>query len=115
MTSWFYRSLTSTHTDSNTKATRRWRVVYPSSCLLLSLLPQAVILVSAEIDTNQWLQLSIPDTRDLVTIQFTGSSGRINISNIYNDCHNSEAIDQIGACASSFQQEGLHTDQEYAM
>ena len=59
----------------NTKATSCWRVVYPSSRRVDSLLPQAVMLINTEINTNRWSQICISDTRDMVAVQFTGDFG----------------------------------------
>src|SRR6266481_8292426 len=56
----------------NTKVTHKWRVVYPSSHLSLPLPPRAVIMVSTVIDTNQWSQINIPSSWDLVAVQFMG-------------------------------------------
>ena len=39
---------------SNTKATRNWRVIYPTSHLSDPLLLQVVLLVSLSTNTNQW-------------------------------------------------------------
>ena len=76
----------------NTKATRHWRVVYPSSQLTNTLPTRSVMLVNANIDTNKWAQLSIQDTGDLVTIQFYSSYGKTTLFGIYNDCHHSTTV-----------------------
>ena len=76
----------------NTKATRHWRVVYPSSRLTSMLPTRSVMLVNANIDTNKWAQLSIQDTGDLVAIQFYGSYGKTTVFGLYNDCHHSITV-----------------------
>ena len=50
---------------SNTKATRGWQVVYPSSHLSDPSPPRAVILVNMLLDTNSWAQIDIPNTQAL--------------------------------------------------
>jgi len=87
----------------NTKATRHWRVVYPSSCRTMALLPRAVVLVSTELDTNRWSQLDIPDRRDVVALRVTGEFGQVTIYDIYNDCSSSETITLLGAHFASLQ------------
>ena len=52
----------------NTKATRHWRVVYPTSHLSDLAPSKVVILVSTKLDTNTWLQMHILGTRDLAAI-----------------------------------------------
>ena len=80
----------------NTKVTRDWRVVYPSSWLSNSSLPRVVMLISTSIDTNQWAQLHIPNMRDLITIWISDEFGKLTIFNLYNDCQNSDMIDALG-------------------
>src|SRR5882672_5195237 len=46
----------------NTRATRHWRVVYPSSRLSSSDIPQSVMLVNTVLDMNRWAQLTVTDT-----------------------------------------------------
>ena len=81
----------------NTKATRDWRVVYPSSHLSNPAPLRVVILVSSRIDTNQWAQLYIPGSWDLLVIQVTDRSFKLTIYDIYSDCNNSDAIDLLGS------------------
>ena len=85
----------------NTKATRNWRVVYPSSHLSDSRPSLSVILVSTSINTNNWSQIHIPDTRDVIAIQVSGPHGILNIFDIYNDCLNADATDLLGSFLSS--------------
>jgi hypothetical protein len=60
-------------------------VVYPTSHLSLLDKIRAVTLVNTEISTNNWHQVDIPDTKDLVAIQLEGPFGIATIVNIYND------------------------------
>ena len=50
----------------NMKATRNWRVIYPTSHLSDPSPPWVVMLVSSSTNTNQWSQIQIPNTRDLI-------------------------------------------------
>ena len=76
----------------NTKATRHWRVVYPTSRLTNMLPTHSVMLVNANIDTNKWAQLSIQDMGDLVAIQFYSPYGKTMLFGIYNNCHHSATV-----------------------
>ena len=87
-------------TLGNTKATRNWRVTYPSSHLSDSRPSRSVILVSTSINTNNWSQIHIPDTHDVVAIQVSGPHGILNIFDIYNDCLNADTIDLLGSFLS---------------
>jgi ribonuclease HI len=76
----------------NTKATKDWRVVYPTSHLSQGHPIRSVILINAKLDTNQWAQLSIQNTGDLVAIQINGTHGDVIIIGIYNDCTHSTSL-----------------------
>ena len=60
-------------------------MVYPTSHLSLEDRIRAVILVNANISTNNWHQIDISDTNDLVVIQLDGPFGVATIINIDND------------------------------
>ena len=81
----------------NMKVTKDWRVAYPSNHLASDKPPCAVVLISTSLDTNEWSQISVPGTNDLVTIQVRGSSGHLRIYNIYNDCHHDDSLDALDA------------------
>ncbi|KAF8835617.1 DNase I-like protein, partial [Paxillus ammoniavirescens] len=70
---------------NNILSTWRYHAVYPT---LRHLGPtqksRAATLVSTSIDCNTWTQLPFP-SRDVITIQLTGSYGRCTILNIYNN------------------------------
>jgi ribonuclease HI/endonuclease/exonuclease/phosphatase family metal-dependent hydrolase len=51
---------------------------------------RSVIWVNKNIDTNDWIELAIPDTNDITAIQLQGPYGKLSIFNIYNDCTHSE-------------------------
>ena len=52
----------------NTKATRNWRVLYPTSHLSDPTPPRVAMLVSSDLNTNEWVQIQILNTRDLLAI-----------------------------------------------
>jgi hypothetical protein len=79
----------------NTKATKDWRVIYPSSGLSLSEKTRSVILVNTALDTNHWAQLMVPDPNDLSAIQLRDGYGQLAIFNIYNDCDNSKTEEAL--------------------
>ena len=79
----------------NTKATRHWRVVYLSSRRMDLALPRAVMLISAALDTNQWTQEHISDTRDMVAVRINGSFGIIMVYNIYVECDSSVTVERF--------------------
>lgn len=81
----------------NMKATRKWRVLYPTSCLSDPVPLRVVLLVSADMNTNHWAQIQIPNTQDHLAVQFTGIFGSLMIFNVYNDCHHSDSIDRLRA------------------
>ena len=82
------------------KATRNWRVAYPLSHLSDSCPSRSVILVSTSINMNNWSQIHILDTRDVIAIQVSSPHGILNIFDIYNDCLNADAIDLLGSFLS---------------
>ena len=79
----------------NTKATKDWWVTYPSHHLTTDHPVCSVILVNANLDTNSWVQHSIPWSNDLTAIQFKGNTGTIDIYNIYNNCHHNETMEAL--------------------
>ena len=87
--------------SKNTKATRNWRVVYPSSHLSNSRPSRSVILVNTSIDINNWSHIHIPNTRDVVTVQVSSLHGILIIFDIYNDCLNADTIDLLGTFLTS--------------
>ena len=53
----------------NMRATRYWQVVYPLLRLTCSDTPWSIMLVNAALDPDQWVQLTIKDTGDLMAMQ----------------------------------------------
>ena len=74
----------------NTKAMHDWRVVYPTSFLSHSHVIRSVILVRSSMDTNQWAQISIPGTGDL--IQISVRLGKVMLFGLYIDGHHSDTL-----------------------
>ena len=75
----------------NTKATKDWWVTYPSHHLTTD---HPVCSVITNLDTNSWVQHSIPGSKDLTAIQFKGNTGTINVYNIYS-CHNDNTMEAL--------------------
>ena len=99
----------------NTKAMRCWHVVYASSWRMDSLLPRAVVFVSTALDTNQWSQIHIPNTRDMVAVQVTGEFGSITIYNVYMACDSAESIKRLGGHMASRWQGPQPTGDSYTL
>ena len=76
----------------NMKATCDWRVVYPTSSLSHSHVIRSVILVRSSMDTNQWVQISIPGTGDLAAIQISVGLGKVMLFGLYIDGHHSDSL-----------------------
>ena len=49
----------------NTKATKDWRVMYPSHHLTIDSPVCSIILVNTALDTNSWVRHSIPGFNDV--------------------------------------------------
>ncbi|KII89054.1 hypothetical protein PLICRDRAFT_78414, partial [Plicaturopsis crispa FD-325 SS-3] len=79
---------------ANTKATSKWRVVYPSSRFADKSTVRSVLLVNTRLDTNHWRQLSI-HSNDITALQLSGDFGNISIINIYNDCTHSRTLELL--------------------
>jgi len=53
------------------------------------------MLINAALDTNKWVQITVPDTGDLTAMQIWGEFSSITIFNIYNDCEHSRIVDAL--------------------
>ena len=69
--------------------------MYPSCCLSLNSPICSVILVSANLDTNNWAQLTVPGLNDLTGIQFKTGPSLFDMFNIYNDCHHDASMEAL--------------------
>ena len=79
----------------NTKAMEDWRVIYPSHHLSHHSPVCSIILVSVNLDTNNWAQLSVPGSNNLTGIQFKAGMTLLKIFNIYNDCHHDTTMEAL--------------------
>ncbi|KAL1737828.1 hypothetical protein HDZ31DRAFT_19849, partial [Schizophyllum fasciatum] len=60
-----------------------WRPVFPARWNANRRPSRTVILVNANIDTNAWRPIIVPDTHDITAIQMETNAGRLNLFNIY--------------------------------
>ena len=77
-----------------TIATRDWRVVYPSTHTKDPSKTRTVILICADILTNNWTQIDF-ESGDVTVIKLTGTWGSLLLLNIYNDCEHDLTIEQV--------------------
>ena len=80
------------NTSNKVPASSKWRVVYPTDFHISKDKLRVVTLVNANLSTNYWHQIDIPDTNDLVAIQFSGPYGSTTIINIYNNRNHSDTL-----------------------
>ena len=97
------------------KATRHWRVVYPSSRRMDLALPRAVMLISAALDTNQWTQEHISDTRNMVAVRINRCFGIIMVNNIYVECDSSVMVERFWGHLASHHQGTQSTGGRYML
>ena len=78
-------------TRSNTiRAPANFRPVYPTSRLPEDVQIRSVMWVNKRLDTEGWIILDLPDTKDISAIQLKRPYGKLTIFNVYNDCTHSE-------------------------
>lgn len=78
----------------NSKASRNWRVIYPTN-RTNDTVARSVILINAQIDTDEYTQLTMEGSRDITAVQFKGNYGRLSIFNIYNDIQHSDTLNNL--------------------
>src|SRR5258705_1249294 len=71
-------------TYGNTRASRYWRVVYPSTHMSPNNRTRSAILINSALSTNTWQQIPF-DSPDVTIIQLTGAFSQLTLFNIYND------------------------------
>jgi len=76
---------------ATTISTRDWRVIYPSTHAKDPSKTRSVILIYANILTNNWSQMDI-DLGDIMTLRLSREWGTLTIYNIYNNCKHDETI-----------------------
>ena len=99
----------------NTKATTKWRTIYPSSRYSSHSTIRSVILVNANLDTNHWNQISLPETNDITALQFQGPYGRLSIFNIYNDCLHSDTLITLNHHISTHRREFCRDEHDHVL
>ena len=77
-----------------TRATHKWRVIYPSSKDTDPSPVRSTLLVNTALDTNTWRQLDFP-SNDVTVIQLSGPYGKITIFNIYNSLRHQDTIRKL--------------------
>ncbi|KAF8955094.1 hypothetical protein BDZ97DRAFT_1675240 [Flammula alnicola] len=75
--------------QQQTRATRVWRTVYPTSHKQGQSTSRSLILVHEKLSTNAWTQIDI-QSADVVAIQLKNNDSTIDLYNIYNDCEHPE-------------------------
>jgi len=76
---------------TTTISTKDWRVIYLSTHAKDPSKTRLVILVCANILTNNWSQMDI-DLGDITTLRLSGEWGTLTIYNIYNNCEHDKTI-----------------------
>ena len=77
-----------------TIASKDWRVIYPSTHTKDPTKTRSVILIRANILTNNWSQLDI-ESGDVTAVKLTGEWGRLMLLNIYNDCGHDNTVELV--------------------
>ena len=84
-------------TYGNTKATQDWRAAYPTSFLSQSHPICSVMLIQSTLDTNYWMQLSIPGTGNIVAIQISTGISKVTFFGLYIDCLHSATLNLLNS------------------
>ena len=74
-----------------TRANYQWFTIYPSTHTMSPEHTRSVLLINANLLTNDWKQISIPHP-DITAIKLSGTFGVIRLFNIYNDCNNNNSL-----------------------
>lgn len=75
----------------DSRATRKWIAVYPWKNARTEDRSRAMILINAELSSNNWAALPI-DSLDIAAIEITGEFGKIRIFSIYNDQQHNQNV-----------------------
>jgi hypothetical protein len=81
-------------TLGNTRASRKWRVVYPTTKFTDKSRVRSTILVNSLLNTNHWRQIDFP-SNDVTIVQFTGNYGRLTVINSYNDQEHQRTLEAL--------------------
>jgi exonuclease III len=77
-----------------TITSRDWRVIYPLTYTKEPSKTRSVILIRADIHTNNWSQEDF-DSGDITVIKLKGEWGALMLFNVYNNCKHDRTIDKI--------------------
>lgn len=80
--------------NGKTHANRQWTTIYLNTHKVHPGATRAVILVNANIPTDNWKQIHIQHP-DIMAIEMTGDFGTLHILNIYNDCKNNSSLTHV--------------------
>ena len=83
-----------------TRANYQWFTVYPPTHNETPHNTRSVLLINANLITNDWKQISIPHP-DITAIEISGTFGIIRLFNIYNDCNNNNSLKHISTYMSA--------------
>ncbi|KAJ8456811.1 hypothetical protein ONZ45_g18570 [Pleurotus djamor] len=74
------------------RANRRWKILYPTK-LSDDQMCRSLILVNDRISTDDYEQVSIPNTGDVTAVKISCNLGDLHIFNVYNDGHHNRALE----------------------
>jgi hypothetical protein len=77
-----------------TITSKEWQVIYPSTHAKDPTKTRSVILIRANIPTNNWSQIDI-DLGNVTIVELSGTWGKLTIHNIYNDCNHDCTIELL--------------------
>ncbi|KAH9988496.1 hypothetical protein BJV77DRAFT_949499 [Russula vinacea] len=73
---------------------REWTVVYPSTHALDPTKTHSIILIRADIITDNWLQIDI-NSGDITVVWLRGRWGEIDIYNTYINCIHDQGLEEL--------------------
>jgi hypothetical protein len=76
------------------RANRYWTVIYPNTHQEHPDSTRSIILINANLCTDTWKQVKFQHP-DITAVELCGQFGTLRIINIYNDCHNNNALTHI--------------------
>ena len=96
-----------------TIANKDWRVIYPTTHAKDPAKTRTVILLRADILTNNWTQIDI-GTGDATIVRIKGEWGMLTLFNIYNDCEHDNTIELVKNLQKRLDDEEQETPNEKA-
>ena len=76
------------------RANYQWFTVYPSTHTTAPEATRSILLINTNLLTNDWKQILIPHP-DIIAIKLTGTFGKIQLLNIYNNRDNNDTLKHI--------------------